>query len=101
MRCLRSSLTWDDKYIFLDITEDGLEVRDESGANRKSVVIEPENVTEFSSKFSKVIIDEAFYPVTTAFVRLQWSESNTFVFTPVTEDREPMDNAFVLFIGAK
>ena len=96
-----SSLTWDDKYIFLDITEDSLEVRDESGANRKSVVIEPENVTEFSAKFSKVIIDEAFYPVTTAFVRLQWSESNTFVFTPVTEDREPMDNAFVLFIGAK
>lgn len=96
-----SSLTWDDKYVFLDITEDGLEVRDESGANRKSVVIEPENVTEFSAKFSKVIIDEAFYPITTAFVRLQWSESNTFVFTPVTEDREPMDNAFVLFMGAK
>lgn len=99
-----SNVSWEEKEIVLNIASDGsLKVHDLVESNTVSVpVLESHVSQDFSPKFSRVIINEAFYPITTSKVVMKWApDGMTFVFEPLTEDDKIVDSVFVFFIRSK
>lgn len=100
-----SSLTWDEDHIYLNISDKGLVVSNSTDSNSLSVEHLDLDYTEsenYRAKFLRATINESFSPIMTNNVRLKWgAKSNAFVFEPVTEDGESVDNVFVMSVLAK
>lgn len=100
-----SSLTWDEDHIYLNISKDGLIVSDSNDSNSLSVEhsdLDYSSSETYRAKFLRATINESFSPIVTNDVKLKWGEnSNAFVFEPVTEDGESVENVFVMSVLAK
>lgn len=95
-----SNLSWEENDIYLDITEDGLVVGDASRSNKMNVEIEDVEIEqEYSIKFVRSIINEAFSPISTTKMNIKWAnEKSPFVLEPVLDDGSVMDNVFVFVV---
>lgn len=100
-----SSLTWGEDHIYLNISDKGLTITDTNKSNSLAVEhsdLDYSDSETYQAKFLRATINESFSPVSTNNVRLKWgSESNAFVFEPVTEDGETVENVFVMSVLAK
>lgn len=100
-----SSLAWEEEHIYLKISEDGLIVSDSKGSNALQVDhsnVEYDGDEEYTAKFLRSTLIESFSPVTTSDVVLKWgNDSSAFVFSPITEDGDTLDNVFVMSVLAK
>lgn len=100
-----SSLTWDEDHVYLNISQDGLIVSDSSDANALQVdhsSLEYEGNETYRAKFLRATLNESFSPITTSDVVLKWGEdSAAFVFEPITEDGQIVENVFVMSVLAK
>lgn len=99
-----SSLVQYEDDIYLNISSDGLVVTDSSESNKirvphSDINFVDDGVQRF--RFYRGVINEAFHPIGTKDVILSWAESKSasnFVFQPVTEDAEVLDNVFVMAV---
>lgn len=100
-----SSLAWDEEHIYLTISKDGLVVSDSNDTNSLKVEHSNLNYSEknaYRAKFLRATINESFSPVTTSDIALKWgSDSAAFVFEPITEDGNKVENVFVMSVLAK
>ncbi len=98
-----ANLSWAENEIYLDITEGGgLVVRDLHGTNKISVAVNDLTVDrDYTVKFVRSIINEAFHPVSTAQVKLKWKvDGTTYLLEPILDDGTVQDNVFVFFISS-
>ena len=95
-----SNLAWDETDVFFDITEDGLVVGDNHRTNKMSVTVDNLVIDQnYSVKFVRSVINEAFAPISTQKMNFKWlSEKSTFVLEPVLDDGTAADNVFVFVI---
>lgn len=98
-----SNLAWDEENIYLNISKkNGLIVSDVNNTNSLKVEhshIDYDSKDDYRAKFLRLTINEAFSPVSTSKVALKWGpKSNAFIFEPITDDDEALDNIFVMAV---
>lgn len=99
-----STLVTTENEIYLDLTEDnGLVVRDSNNTNRIAVeTTDLDLAQDYTVKFVRSIINEAFHPIATEKLNVKWQEeAKTFVFEPVMDDGTILDNVFVFFVSSR
>lgn len=96
-----SSLAWDEDSIGIVIDKKNkLTVSDMKKQNK--VVVSGENMdTEDTPSvdvsFSRNVLEECFYPVSTSKVKVKWG-TDVFIFTPVDEEDNDVDTTFIMAI---
>lgn len=100
-----SSLSPSEDDIYFTIDGDGLTVTDSAMSNSLQVDskdVDYENEDEYRARFVRSVINEAFSPVSTSKMKLKWgSNSMAFVFEPLTEDGQSVENVFVMAVLGK
>lgn len=98
-----SSLDWDSNDIFLTIdSENGLIVSDRNNTNKLSVSnidLNYDGDEAHRDSFVRAVINEAFSPISTPYVKLKWSsQGGVFLFVPVTDDGDEVETVFVMAV---
>lgn len=95
-----SSLSWDEVDIFFEINNKQFIITDTNRNNKLEVELEVNAVEgEYSVKFVRSVINEAFAPIATSKMNLKWNEeNNAFILEAVLDDGTVADNIFVLAI---
>lgn len=100
-----SSLAWEDTNIYLTFKKNEIVVSDAMETNKIKVNAETsvnDEDEEMKFKFIRSVINEAFNPVMTKDMVLQWgTNSQAFVITPILDNGDKMDNVFVFFVSSK
>lgn len=100
-----SSLSWTEDNVYFHINEDDFIVSDSTGNN--SLTVDHSDVKydaeeTYTTRFLRSIINSAFSPISTAKVRLKWgTDINCFIFSPLTENDEEVENVFVMAVIGK
>lgn len=97
-----SSLAWDEDTIDLNISKKGLIISDSNAKNKLKVShseIEYDVEEDYSARFVRPVINEAFSPIATPSVRLKWgADSSALVLAPITEDGTELETVFVMAV---
>jgi hypothetical protein len=101
-----SSLAWNTNEVYLTI-KDSLTVADPGGdtlikVDGKELTVSGEAEDGYRFRFVNEVIMEAILTVTTAEVKLKWSDTgSTFLFVPLTETGEELEGFFLMCIVTK
>ena len=96
---IMASLSWDEDDTFITIDpNEGLVVHDSHKTNKMNVSSEDVSADqEYSLQFVREIIEEAFAPINTAKVKIEWgsSDSTPVVLTPILDSGDDDESVFV------
>ena len=96
-----SSLAWEERDFYIDFDKTEAVVRDQNSSNQIAFTYEEGELAEpFTAVFSREILLESLYPVSTGKVKISWNnEVQKYCLKPVLDNSEVQPGIFVMTVA--